>query len=173
MIALYIDNKPLNFGLKEVGFTSPVEYVACGLYRLAPAEMNTPISLKFNASDTEGFVHSYDLAMSKCPAAIAVTLSQPASMSGTVISNGQLKHGDASSNTDATCGGYTGTLHDFGTTDFVTMQMTPNGGWLQGSEQYATFYFSLTAYKRTTNGYNGGLEGPYYGAASFAVERKP
>ncbi len=173
MIALYIDNKPLNFGLKNVGFTSTIEYVACGLYRLAPAELNTPIALKFRASDSEGFVHSYDLAMSKCPSALAVTLSQPASMSGMIISNGVLKHGDASSNVDATCGGYTGTLHDFGTTDFVTMQMTPNGGWLQGTEQYATFYFSLTAYKRTTNGYNTGLEGPYYNAASFAVERKP
>lgn len=175
LVALYIDNKQLNFGLSDLGFTSVVEYIACGLYRLSPAQMNTPISFKFKASDSEGFVDSYSMTVSKCPSNITLDFDLPAAHPS--VSSGTLASGSSAANTDAAgCPGYTGTLHDFGTGDFVTMQIHPaasEGGWLHADEQYATYYFALSAYKRTTNGYNTGLSGQYYAATSFAVERKP
>ena len=141
---------------------------------MTAAEMNTPLRLNFKANDAWGFINDYTLSMSKCPSDVEVNVTTPLSMTGN--KTGLLKAGSNASNTDANgCPGYTGTLGDFGTTGFVTVQMQPSaaaGGWLQPNEEFAVVSFGLTANMRRTNGYNSGLEGTYQSSSTFYIQRK-
>ncbi|XZF12509.1 hypothetical protein ACTHGU_12010 [Chitinophagaceae bacterium MMS25-I14] len=176
LIALFINNKPLNFGLTEASFIDPVEKVNsgnCTLYRLYPDQMQAAVNFKFKAGDTDGFVDSYQMSISKCPNSIAMDIDAPPVSVATNITNGILAAGTASGNTDASgCTGYTGTTEDFSVPDYVTMQIHPTSSWMLPEEQYVTIYFGLTAYVRTTNGYNSGVTGPYQASTGFAIERK-
>lgn len=174
LVALYINNRPIEFGLSAVEFTSPLEKLPCNLYKMTAAEMNTPLRLNFKANDAWGFINDYALSMSKCPSDVEVNVTTPLSIAGN--KTGLLKAGSNASNTDANgCPGYTGTLGDFGTTGFVTVQMQPSaaaGGWLQPTEEFAVVSFGLTANMRRTNGYNSGLEGTYHASSTFYIQRK-
>jgi hypothetical protein len=175
LIALYINNRPIEFGLSGVEFITPLEQLPCNLYKMTAAEMNTPLRLKFKANDAWGFMHDYALSMSKCPSDVEVNITSPLSIAGN--KTGLLDAGSNASNTDANgCPGYTGTLGKFGTADFVTVQMQPSvaaGGWLQAGEEFAVVSFGLTANMRRTNGYNSGLEGTYQASSAFYIQRKP
>ncbi len=174
LVALYINNRPIEFGLRNVHFTAPLESLPCNLVKMTAAEMNTPLALEFKANDAWGFMDSYSLTMSKCPQDIEVNVTTPLSISGLKISS--LASGSSALNTDANgCPGYTGTLGDFLTSGFVTMQMQPSateGGWLRATEEFAVLSFGLNAYMRRTNGYNSGHEGPYQNSASIYIQRK-
>jgi hypothetical protein len=173
LVALYINNKPIEFGLSGVEFVTPLEQLPCNLYKMTAAEMNTPLRLKFKANDAWGFMHDYSLTMSKCPSDVEVNVTSPLSIAGN--KTGLI---DAGSNagTDANgCPGYTGTLAKFGTTDFVTVQMQPSaaaGAWLKANEEFAVISFGLNANMRRTNGYNSGLEGTYQASSTFYIQRK-
>ncbi|XVJ66798.1 MAG: hypothetical protein HEQ40_11780 [Lacibacter sp.] len=175
LIALYINNQPIQFGLTNVVFTSPLETLPCNLYKMTAAQMNTPLQLKFKASDKWGFMNDYALTMSKCPSDVEVTVTSPVAITGN--KTGTIKIGNNPGNTDVGgCPGYTGTRGDFGEPDFVTVEMQPSvaaGGWLQPAEEFAVISFNLTANMRRTNGYNSGLEGTYQGSSTFYIQRKP
>ncbi|MBX9785101.1 MAG: hypothetical protein K2X48_17580 [Chitinophagaceae bacterium] len=174
LIVLYIHNKPIEFGLSGVTFIAPLEQLPCNLYKMTAAEMNTPLRLNFKANDKWGFMNDYTLSMSKCPSAVEVNVTTPLSISGN--KTGLLKAGSNSANTDVGgCPGYTGTIADFGSTAFITVQMQPSvaaGGWLKAGEEFAVVSFSLTASMRRTNGYNSGLEGTYEAGTTFYIQRK-
>lgn len=174
LVALYINNRPIEFGLSAAEFISPLETLPCNLYKMTAAEMNTPLRLNFKANDAWGFINDYALSMSKCPSDVEVNVTTPLSIAGN--KTGLIKAGSNVSNTDANgCPGYTGTLGDFGTTGFVTVQMQPSaatGGWLQPNEEFAVVSFGLTANMRRTNGYNSGLEGTYQASSTFYIQRK-
>ncbi|SFV31492.1 hypothetical protein [Thermoflavifilum thermophilum] len=180
LIALFINNKPLNFGLGSIEFTDPsIEYIACGLYRMTSAQMNTPLEIQFKASDAWGFIDHYTLTIGKCPNSISLDITSPPSLIGTVT-NGILAHGENAGNTDAhspSCPGYRGTLQDFATSGYVNVIVQPSaseGGWLRPEESYVVVSGSLVAVKRETNGYNSGYSCAYcyYHTFSFAIERK-
>lgn len=178
LIALYINNSNLDFGLGTVAFTQPVEYIACGLYRMTNAQLNTPLDIQFKAGDNWGFVDQYQLQMGKCPSSISLDITSPASLVGT-NTNGILASGQKAGNTDAaspSCPGYRGTYEDFATAGFVDLIVQPSsseGGWMQATEQYVVISGNLTAVKRQTNGYNTGYSNTYINYFSFAIERKP
>ena len=187
MIALYIHNKRLNFGMTHPVFTDvSVENSGCGLYRLTDAQMNTPIQLSFKANDPEGFVHFYDLSMSRCPSPmIALTVNQP--IAGTTPSGATPQphpttpagrttlFSGVSISEHNTCIGYTGTEQDFGDYEMINVEIQPapsEGGWIKTSEYFTSLYFYLRAYKRMTNGYNTGLSDDYEAHAHIFMERK-
>jgi len=177
MIALFINNLPLNFQLVGPSLTDPsVQYVGCSLYRLTSAQMNTPMQLSFMANDPSGFVDSYSLGMGRCPAPmIALQVNSPKPpLVDTVSGAGVLAHGNASGNVHDVCAGYTGTLEDFINGGLVTVEVQPaisEGGWIKSGEDFTVLSFDLSAYKRVTNGYNSGLSGQYYAGASIYMER--
>ena len=184
MIALFINNNPLNFGLTAPQFTDLlVENSGCGLFRLTDAQMNTPIQLSFKANDPEGFVHSFDLSMRRCPTPmIALTVNQPsagATPSGptpqphpttpngrTTLFNG------VSASVHNTCNGYTGTLQEFSDVGMINVEIQPAaGGWIKTNEYFTSLSFYLIAYKRRTNGYNSGLSDEFDAHAQILMER--
>lgn len=174
LVAVYIHNRPLVFGLGEVHFTSTIESIACGLYRMKDAELNTPLVIPFVVNDPFGFVDHYSLTLGKCPQQIEVDITSPLSIAGTVT--GTLATGSAAGNTDgANCPGYTGTIADFSTAALVDVILQPSaseGGWLKMTEQFAVISIGLEAAMRRTNGYNTGIEGPYLTSAQFYLEHK-
>ncbi|WP_299104043.1 hypothetical protein [uncultured Tenacibaculum sp.] len=175
MIALFIHNKPLGFGIGSVGFAGTVEKIPCGLYRLTDSQMKIPLNLSIKANDPYGFVDNYKLSMGKCPAPnIEVEVISPSSISGD--KTGTIDSGNNPSNTDPTCPGYRGTIDKFGTNDFVNIQLKPSDdedGWMRTGEQFVVISGALTAAKRVTNGYNSGLETSRYKRHySFYIERK-
>ena len=174
LIALYINNRPIEFGLSGVEFINPLEQLPCNLYKMTQAEMNTPLRLQFKAQDAWGFINDYALSMSKCPSDVEVNVTTPLSIAGN--KTGLLNAGSNAGNTDGNgCPGYSGTLTEFGTSGFVTVQMQPSvaeGGWLQANEEFAVISFGLTANMRRTNGYNSGLEGTYHASSTFYIQRK-
>ncbi len=181
MIALYIDNNPLDFGLADVQFPPAIEYVACGLYKMTDAELNTPLQFKFKAADllndpanpTLGFVNDYELTFGKCPSAIALDMSLPVVQ--TNITDGVLAQSPSPVSTEAGgCVGYKGTITDFGVTGYINTTIQPNAmsGWLSAAEIYGVFSLGLTASRRVTNGYNSGLEGTYVNSTSFSILKK-
>jgi hypothetical protein len=175
LIALYINNRPIDFGLTNVEFTSVLETLPCNLYKMTAAQMSTPLRLQFKASDKWGFMNDYALTMSKCPSDVEVAVTSPGSIAGN--KTGTIKIGNNPGNTDAGgCPGYTGTRIDFGEPDYVTVEMQPSvaaGGWLKANEEFAVISFGLTANMRRTNGYNSGLEGTYQSSSTFYIQRKP
>ncbi len=174
LIALYINNRALQYGFGAIQFTSVIESVPCGLYKLLPGEMNTPLTVQFKAYDEWGFTDFYNLTIGKCPQQIEVDVTSPLSIAGTK-SLGVLASGSNAANTDAGgCPGFFGTLGDFATAGFVTVQMQPSaaeGGWLRAGEQFAILSFGLDAAIRRTNGYNTGIGNP--GAISTAIYLQP
>lgn len=174
LIVLYINNKPIEFGLGNVEFITALETLPCNLYKMTLAEMNTPLRLKFKANDAWGFMNEYALSMSKCPSDVEVNVTTPISIAGN--KTGSLITGSNISNTDSnSCPGYSGTLTDFGSADFITIQMQPSaaaGGWLKPAEEFAVVSFSLSASLRRTNGYNTGIEGTYQASSTFYIQRK-
>ncbi len=176
MIALYIQNLPLNFQLKVPTITDPaVVNAGCGLYRLTNAQLNTPIGLSFKANDPYGFVHSYELSMGRCPAPmIALKVNSPKPpLSDTASGASILAHGEASGNTPHDCPGYSGTIQDFSETGLVAVEFQPapaEGGWIKAGEYFTVIGFELRAYQRVTNGYNTGLSDLYYAATHINLE---
>ncbi|NTV24712.1 MAG: hypothetical protein HGB01_00700 [Chlorobiaceae bacterium] len=186
MIALFIHNNPLNFGMTAPAFTDPlVENSGCGLFRLTDAQLNTPIELTFKANDPEGFVHFFDLSMARCPAPmISLSVSQPVSKttpSGatpqphpttpagrTTLFNG------ISGSVHNSCSGYTGTTQEFSDAGMITVSLQPaptEGGWIKPGEYFTSLSFYLLAYKRQTNGYNSGLSVRYDVHQQLLMER--
>jgi hypothetical protein len=174
LIALFINNRPLEYGFGNIDFTGSPEKIPCGLYKLLPAEMNMPLTVQFKAYDAWGFTDFYNLTIGKCPQLIEVNVNSPLSIAGTK-SAGVLASGSNANNTDAnSCPGYYGTLGDFGNSGFVTVTMQPSaaeGGWLRAGEQFAVLSFGLDAAIRRTNGYNAGVGNP--GAISAAIYLQP
>ncbi len=174
LIALYINNRPLEYGFGNIDFTSAIEKIPCGLYKLLPGEMNTPLTVQFKAYDAWGFTDFYNLTIGKCPQQIEIDVTAPLSIAGTK-SVGILAAGSNAGNTDAAgCPGYYGTLGDFATSGFVTVTMQPSaaeGGWLRAGEQFAILSFGLDAAIRRTNGYNNGVGNP--GAIGAAIYLQP
>jgi hypothetical protein len=174
MIALYVHNKPLGFGLNSVNFSETVEKIPCGLYRLTNAQMKTPLNISFKANDPHGFVDNYKLTMGKCPAPnIEVNIMSPSAISGDTT--GIIDSGENILNTDFNCSGYRGTIDEHSTNDFVNIQLTPSDsepGWMRPSEKFVVISGSLTAGKRVTNGYNSGIDPNYKKHYSFYIERK-
>jgi hypothetical protein len=177
MIALFIHNLPLGFGLGGPSFSDPaIVNTGCGLYRLTDAQLNTPMQLSFKANDPYGFVDSYTLNMGRCPAPmLALQVNQPKPpLADTPSGASVLAQGNASANTHNSCPGYSGTLADFANGGLVAVEIQPaaaEGGWIKSGEYFTVLSFSLTAYKRVTNGYNTGLSGPYYASSSIYMER--
>lgn len=175
MVALYISNDRLDFGFGTLRFDTPLEYVACGLYKMNAAEMRTRLNIPFKANDPLGFVHQYKLSFGKCPSQIALQVNTPASLSG-INTTGVLAEGSNAGNIDiGGCPGYDGTIDDFGTAGFVNINMEPaptEDGWLANTEEYGVFSMSLTASRRVTNGYNTGIDGTYIDYRSFSIIRK-
>jgi len=174
LIALYIHNRPLDFGIGDVHFTATLESVPCGLYRMKDTELNTPLVVPFKSNDPYGFVDHYTLTLGKCPQQITVDITAPPSIVGTIT--GTLASGSNAGNTDGNnCPGYTGTIADFGTSGFVNVTLQPSaseGGWLKTTEQFAVISIGLEGAMRRTNGYNTGIEGPYLSSAQFYLEHK-
>lgn len=186
MIALFIHNNPLNFGLTSPVFTDvSVVNSGCGLYRLTDTQMNTPIQLSFKANDPEGFVHSFDLSMRRCPTPmIALTVNQPmagSTPSGptpqphpTTPANRTTLFSGLSTSVLNTCNGYTGTIQEFSDAGMINVEIQPavaEGGWIKTDEYFTSLSFYLRAYKRMTNGYNTGLSDDYEAHAQILMER--
>ncbi len=177
MIALFIHNVALNFKLSGPSFSDPsIVNSGCGLYRLTDAQLNTPMQLSFKANDPHGFVHSYDLAMGRCPAPmLALQVNQPKPpLVDTASGASTLAHGDASANVHNVCLGYSGTLGDFSDAGMIAVEVQPalsEGGWIKSAEYFTVLSFGLTAFKRVINGYNTGLSGPYHASSSIYLER--
>ncbi len=180
MIALYIHNLGLNFGLSVPEFTSPsVLYAGCGLYRLEESQMNEPIKFAFRANDPYGFIDRYALTMGRCPTPmIGLQVNSPKPpLADTTSGQTTLSSGDASANVFHTCVGYAGTLDEFSTADPVEVEIQPassEGGWLKSGEYFSSLTFYLVAYKRRTNGYNSGLtdNNDYLTHTHILMERK-
>lgn len=175
LIALYINNRDLQFGFGNIDFINPIEKLPCNLYKLQASELNTPLALQFKAFDAWGFTDHYRLTIDKCPQSIEVDVTTPSSIAGTK-STGVLASGSNASNTDAyNCPGYYGTLGDFANNGFVTVQMQPSaseGGWLRAGEQFGIITFGLEASIRRTNGYNSGLGTPNPIGAAIYLQPK-
>jgi hypothetical protein len=183
MIALYIHNKALNFGLTSPFLDdSTIVYAGCQLYRLTDDQNNTPMKLSFMANDLDdvasgvhGFVDNYRLTMSRCPGStIALVVTPNPPLSNTPVGETLLSAGTSSS-TKPACNGFTGTEDVFfGNTGLVEVTLEPGAGetgWIKASEYFTTFTFSLTAGKRVTNGYNSGVDGNYHGSAQILMEK--
>lgn len=181
LIAMYLHNLGLVYGINSVEFTSVIEELPCRLYKMTDAEMNTPLDIQFIAKDDWGFVDSCELTIWKCPSPIEVDITAPSSIVGTVT-DGHLKTGTNPSNIDGMapnditgCPGYRGTLDDFGLTGPVTVTLQPAasmGGWLRVGELFGVISVGLSASMRKTNGYNSGIDSPYPTGTSFYIERK-
>jgi len=186
MIALYIHNNPLNFGLTAPVFTDPsIVNSGCGLFRLTDAQMNAPIQLSFRANDPEGFVHYYDVSMGRCPTPmIALTINQPSAGSTpsgptpqphpTTPANRTTLFNGISTSVHNTCNGYTGTTQDFSDAGMINVEIQPapaEGGWIKPAEYFTSLSFYLLAYKRHTNGYNTGLSDDYDAHTQILMER--
>lgn len=181
LIAMYIHNRPLDFGIDSVQFQSLLESLPCGLYKMTDGEMNTKLDIKFIAKDDWGFVDSYQLSIGKCPSPIEVDIVTPLVIAGTVT-DGNLKTGSNPANTDGMipvdimgCPGYSGTSDDFGTSGLVTVTLQPAasmGGWLRSAELFGVISISLSASIRKTNGYNSGVDSPSPRGTSFYIQRK-
>ncbi len=167
MIALFIHNKPFEFELQRPSFIDPaVMSLGCGLYRLTEAQLNSPMKLSFKANDQEGFVDSYNLAMSRCPGPmLALQVNVPVPPLGdTPAGASSLAQGNAAGNVHPACTGYSGTLDDFIDAGLIDVEFQPaasEGGWIKPGENFTALYFSLTARKRVTNGYNSGTSDHY------------
>ena len=186
MIALFIHNNPLRFGLTTSEFIDPaVVYSGCGLYRLTDAQLNSPIEFTFIANDPEGFVHWYDLSMSRCPAPmLALTVNDPIAGSTpagptpqphptTPANRTTLLNGISASVPNA-CTGYTGTIQEFSNAGMIRVEVQPapsETGWIKTGEYFSRLSFYLRAYKRVTNGYNTGLSDDYEAHAQLLMER--
>jgi len=175
LVALYISNQRLDFGFGVIDFVNPIEKIPCNLYKMAATELNTPLSIQFKANDPYGFVNEYQLTFGKCPSAIKLDIISPSLPENPNIS-GILVNGSKASNTDAdSCPGYTGTIEDFGTTGMVEILLQPDaseGGWLKATEEFGVFGYGLTASRRSTNGYNQGVEGTYQTSGAFYIIKK-
>jgi hypothetical protein len=175
LIALYISNKSLDFGLGNVDFTSVIEKIPCGLYKMAATELNATLRIPFKANDPYGFVNHYKLTFGKCPSAIKLDVISPALAEDPNIS-GVLVNGTKATNTDSGgCPGYTGTIADFATTGFVDVDLQPDsteGGWLKATEEFGVFSVYLEASRRATNGYNSGIDGLYQDSRAFYIIKK-
>ena len=186
MIALYIHNNPIEFGLTAPEFIDPaVVDSGCGLFRLTDAQLNTPIQLTFKANDPEGFLHSYDLSMRRCPTPmIALSINQPVVGSTpagptpqphpTTPANRTTLFNGISTSVHHACVGYTGTIADFSDAGMITVEIQPapaEGGWIKPAEYFTSLAFYLVAYKRQTNGYNTGLSDEFDGRAQILMER--
>jgi len=171
MIALFIHNKELNFGFSGPNFTdSSIVNAGCGLYRLTDAQNNAEMQLSFMANDPEGFVDNYHLTMGRCPSPMIALDTSPM---GVVAAGATVLAEGVSTSTHHACNGFEGTLEDFGA-GMISVTLDPGTGevgWIKSAEYFAVYSFSLTAQKRVTNGYNGGLSGTYYGSGQIMVEK--
>ena len=172
MIALFIHNKGLNFGLTgPVLNDSSIVNSGCGLYRLTDAQMNTPMQFSFMANDPEGFLNDYSLTMGRCPAPTLALTASP--MANTAAGASVLSQG-ASTSTHDSCNGYTGTLFEFATDGMIAVTLQPGAGetgWIKAGEYFTVYSFGLTAQQRVTNGYNSGLSGAYQSSGQIMMER--
>ena len=173
MIALYIHNKGLNFGLSGptlAATTPPVLNAGCGLWRLTDAQNNTPVELAFMANDPYGFLDSYSLSMSRCP---SPTIALAASPMADTAAGTTVLAGGASTSVHNDCDGYTGTLDEFGAGLIATTVQPGVGevGWIKANEYFTVYAFGLTASQRVTNGYNTGLSGLYQAYGQIMMEK--
>ncbi len=181
LIPLYIHNRPLAFSLSGPSFADPsIVDSGCGLHRLTNAQLNVPMQLSFMVNDPEGFVDSYVLNMGRCPApmlALQLNTHKPP-LTDTVSGASVLAQGNAATNVPpnvhSSCPGYSGTLTDFSDAGMIGLDFQPavsEGGWIKPAEYFTVLSFSLSAYKRVTNGYNTGLGEYRYAGSSIYLER--
>lgn len=174
MIALYIHNNGLNFGMTTPVINDPaVVNAGCGLYRLTEAQLKTPVVFSFEANDPYGFVDNYVLSMNRCP---ATALDLNANIEGdfTITGGHTFPGGHNPSNVHNACPGYTGTIADYSTTGMVAVTIQPTAladGWIKDGEYFTVYSFSLTANQRITNGYNSGLSSTYPAYGQIMMER--
>ncbi len=176
MIALFVHNHGLKFQFAGPSFNDPsILNVGCGLYRLTPAQMNSPMQLAFQATDPYGFVDSYSLTMSRCPGpTLALQVNQPPSLPDTSSGASVLAQGTGSANVHNACPGYTGTAADFSDSGVIGVEIQPapsEGGWIKGGEAFVVMAFGFTAQMRLTNGYNSGLSSLYQSSGSIYLEK--
>lgn len=174
MIALFVHNLPLNFGLAGPSFAdTSIVYAGCNLYRLTAAQMNTPMQLSFEANDPYGFVDKYELTVGRCPTPLLLHLNFP-NPGDMLAGETRLFHGEATTNVHDGCPGYGGTADDFASVGMIAVEIQPaasEGGWIKSTEYFTTLSFTLSAYKRVTNGYNSGLSGEYLASSNINLER--
>jgi hypothetical protein len=179
LIALYIHNKGLDFGLGEPAFTDPsIVDAGCRLFRLTDAQNNTPMTLAFKASDNaelppgvpHGFVDSYSLTMSRCP---SPSIALQASPMADTAAGASVLAGGTSTSLHNDCEGYTGTLEDFGPGLIVATIQPGVGevGWIKAGETFTVYSFGLHASQRLTNGYNSGLSVHNPASAQIMMEK--
>jgi hypothetical protein len=105
MIALFVHNLPLNFGLAGPSFAdTSIVYAGCNLYRLTAAQMNTPMQLSFEANDPYGFVDKYELTVGRCPTPLLLHLNFP-NPGDMLAGETRLFHGEATTNVHDPTGG--------------------------------------------------------------------
>jgi hypothetical protein len=174
LIALYIHNRPLNFQLTGPVFDDlTIVDAGCGLFRLTDAQNNVPIKFSFMANDPDGFVHNYSLTTGRCPSPTLALQASP--MADTAAGVAVLSSGTSTS-VHNSCSGYTGTLAEFSSAGLIPTMIQPDTsagevGWIKAGEYFTIYSFGLSAYKRVTNGYNSGLNGPYQSSAQILMEK--
>ncbi|MEP6900218.1 MAG: hypothetical protein ABJA66_00630 [Actinomycetota bacterium] len=171
LIALYIHNRGINFGLGGPTLTDPsIVNAGCGLFRLTDAQNNTPMEFSFMANDPYGFLDSYSLSMSRCPSPTIALLASP--MTDTA-SGASVLAGGASTGVHYACVGYTGTLDEFGAGLIATTLQPGVGevGWIKPAEDFTVYSFGLTASQRLTNGYNSGSSGLSQASGQIMLEK--
>jgi len=178
MIALFVHNLGLNFQYTGPSFADlSILNVGCGLYRLTPAQMNSPMQMAIQANDPHGFVDHYELSMGRCPApTLALQVNQPASLPDTAAGALVLASGSGAANTHNACPGYTGTLADFASAGMIPVEIQPavlEGAWIRSGEAFTVLSFTLTAQMRVTNGYNSGLSSEYRRDGAIYLEPLP
>ncbi len=175
LIALFIQNNGLQFQLTAPGFTDPLIVDAgCGLYRLTDAQMKTPLTFSFEASDPDGFVDSYSLTMYRCPGT-SIDLNSNMEANFTIPAGSHtFPEGSSPSNTHHLCPGFKGTQDTHSTAGLFTVVIQPTAagdGWIKPGEYFTIYSLTLTAAERVTNGYNAGIYGPYYSSVQILMER--
>lgn len=145
----------------------------CGLFRLTDAQMKTPISFSFEASDPTGFVNSYALSMGRCPGT-PLALDSNRHPSFTLTGSHVFPGGSNPANVHSACPGYTGTIFDYSTSGLVNVVLNPpaaGDGWIKPGEDFTVYTFGLSASQRVTNGYNSGIYNPGPISVQIMMER--
>lgn len=161
LIALYIHNNGIQFGISNPKFTPLVNDVGCMLYRLTAAQLHYPLDLNITAADPHGFVNNYSFNMNRCmpgPIQLNSNIVAGFTLNGS-YSFTSLPRGSNPANVHNACPGYKGTLSDFSSVTKNVVITPPAGvnGWLLPNESFAIYTFGLSTTQRVTNGYNTGF----------------
>jgi len=179
LIALYIHNLGLKFGLKDLKLDDPaIVNAGCGLLRLTNAQLKTPMLFQFQASDPYGFVDNYALTMGRCPGT-PLNLESNIEAGFTINGSHTFPGGSNAANHhlhSPVCPGYKGTQDDYSDAGMIEVSMQPTAvgdGWIKNGEYFTIYSFGLTASQRVTNGYNSAMSGTYQAYGQIMMELLP